>query len=288
MTTVNDVYQIFQRIIRSDGSLSLSQKEIAFNEGYLLFAEKMINKCSGFDELVVINTLETFDNDNKVSLPDDFFKLWNLWKLVGTDYYKFQQEANVTYQRLTDISGNNFFNTNDTGEPCYFAILKPYIYFDRHISDGDEDGIKIAYFKKPDTVDFYDRLPITGVSGTFQVNEIVTGSSSNTTATIKAVSATYLDIYSETINGEFSQSETITGNTSSATATTNGAISQKPQTLEIGSEYANMLAYAIATVYFEMRGISEEAQAKEATLDNLIRLRQFTNLNNKRLRMSLR
>lgn len=62
---------------------------------------------------------------------------------------------------------------------------------------------------------------VTGVSGTFQVGETITGGTSGSTAVITVVEANRL--FSETINGDFQDAETITGGTSGATATANGA-----------------------------------------------------------------
>lgn len=286
--TVNDVYLLFQKLIRSDGALSLDQKEMAFNEGYLLFVEKMINQPSKFDEFLTFSNLATTTNSNTVDLPSDFFKLYILWKKVGTVYFKFGLDSNVTLDKLTDITTTNFFNASSTGDPTFFSIVADKIYLNQHIITGDSAGLKIAYYKLPETIDFYDKIPIASVSGTFQVGETILGSSSQSTAIIKTVSPTYLYVYSDTINGQFSQSETITGQTSSVTASTNGAIIEKAQTLSIGLEYKNMLAQAVAMMYFKMRGILEEAEAAERTLDGMIKLRQTTNLNAKRFRSTLR
>jgi hypothetical protein len=186
------------------------------------------------------------------------------------------------------MTSNRFFDTTATGEPTFFCIKKPYLYFDQHIVSGNAAGMKMAYFKIPETIEFYDQIPITSVTGTFQAGESIIGGSSGSTATIRMVSSTYLYVSSTTVTSIFPTGETITGVTSGATATTSGAMTYKVQTLSIGTEYKNMLAHAIAMMYFKMRGIIEEAMAFEDTLDSMIDLRQYTNLNGRRFRTTLR
>lgn len=82
----------------------------------------------------------------------------------------------------------------------------------------------VRTYKPSDIVDSLyvpSNILITGVSGTFQVGETITGGTSGSTAVITVVEANRL--FLETINGDFQNAETITGGTSGATATTNGA-----------------------------------------------------------------
>ena len=65
-------------------------------------------------------------------------------------------------------------------------------------------------------------LTLSSVSGTFQVNETVTGGTSGTTAKVTSISGTTMVIADPT--GYLHQSETLTGGTSSATATINQAV----------------------------------------------------------------
>lgn len=65
-------------------------------------------------------------------------------------------------------------------------------------------------------------LTLSSVSGTFAVNETVTGGTSGTTAKVTSISGTTMIIADPT--GYFYQSETLTGGTSSATATVNQAV----------------------------------------------------------------
>ena len=53
-------------------------------------------------------------------------------------------------------------------------------------------------------------------SGTFQFNEIVTGSSSGTTARVRVWNSTTSELEVGTVTGEFTRGETITGQTSGA------------------------------------------------------------------------
>lgn len=65
-------------------------------------------------------------------------------------------------------------------------------------------------------------LTLSNVSGTFAVNETVTGGTSGTTAKVTSISGTTMVIADPT--GYLHQSETLTGGTSSATATINQAV----------------------------------------------------------------
>lgn len=62
-------------------------------------------------------------------------------------------------------------------------------------------------------------IPVTSVSGTFQVGETITGGSSSATATITAISSEGDYLLTGAHTGTFTDGETITGGTSSATAT---------------------------------------------------------------------
>jgi hypothetical protein len=76
----------------------------------------------------------------------------------------------------------------------------------------------IDYLNVPSTM----TLTLSSVSGTFVVNEIVTGGTSGTTAKVTSISGTTMAIADPT--GYFYQSETLTGGTSTATATINQAV----------------------------------------------------------------
>src|SRR5690606_30960834 len=65
----------------------------------------------------------------------------------------------------------------------------------------------------------HKRWRLTGISGTFQVNETITGSSGGS-GTVQAYSTEDNDVIQFTVSsGSFSSSDTITGGTSGATAT---------------------------------------------------------------------
>ena len=76
----------------------------------------------------------------------------------------------------------------------------------------------IDYLNVPTTM----TLTLSGVSGTFQVAETISGGTSGTTAKITNISGTTVTVSDPT--GYFYQGETLTGGTSTATATLNQAV----------------------------------------------------------------
>jgi hypothetical protein len=143
---------------------------------------------------------------------------------------------------------------------------------------SETDGLKIIYHKKPAKLVAYDKLNLTSIVGTFVSGETITGSTSSATATVLAVSATYLTYTSVSLNGTFHDAETITGSTSSATATTDETASSKPQETEVSDKYKSLLANAGAAYYLYM-GDSEEANAKNQTLEDFVSQRIKVDLN---------
>lgn len=76
---------------------------------------------------------------------------------------------------------------------------------------GYQSGKRYGFISPPKSI------TLTGVTGTFQTDEIITGGTSGATATIVSIDGTKLLI--RDITGTFQVSETITGGTSSATGT---------------------------------------------------------------------
>lgn len=280
--TVNDVYLQFQNLIRSDNTLGLPRKQEAFNQGYLYLLEKMITVAGGIDELLVVGLdLPALINTNYVELPEDFFKIFAAWKNVGNQFNKFFDSQNIDFDQLMDLCANTFYTTTNYGTPTWFSVKKPLIYFDNYFAASSSNPIKISYWKMPNPVVFYDQINIEDVTGTFEVGEIITGSESTTTATVYQVDDDFLYLVSSPASASFAISEIITGGTSGATATVTASVLPKVEVLELGSEYLQLLAMAVAINYYAMRGLYEEAQALDQTFSNLVYMRNKTNNNKK-------
>ena len=132
---------------------------------------------------------------------------------------------------------------------------------------GGTKEIKISYIKYPSDVVYYDSVSITGITGTFTAGEIVTGGTSNATATVYEVGADYLYLTSR--DGVFQDAETITGATSGATATQSGSISTLPQVLTWTTKYKYLLSEACALIWKRMKGANDVAETSQV-VDNLI------------------
>lgn len=114
-------------------------------------------------------------------------------------------------------------------------------------------------------------IPFSGLSGTFQVGETITGGTSTETATVAYVGADYLLVTSP--SGDFTDAETITGGTSSATATLTSYDSSvyghsKAIPSEIGVSYTLQFNYVDSAVrYYGVRFTSLDALSSS---DNII------------------
>jgi hypothetical protein len=280
---VNDVFKLFCAMVRTDIYSDIERKELAFNEGYLHLVDKCLQKNCDIEELVVIGqSIAVTINQNYVSLPSNFYALKKLYRKEGTLYRDFRPSENMTFEDLTEFVSDRFFDTTDTGDFRFFAIKKPYIYFDHHALATNATGLKINYIKNPASVSFYDSMPITNIVGSFSVGDIVSGQSSGSSAEVTAVGSDYLYIKSSTISGPFAVDEEIS-NLTGATADLNGAIDPKVQELELGDQYKLLLATAISSMYLFMDD-DIEGQAKDASLDALIDTLNNRNANKQRKR----
>lgn len=94
---------------------------------------------------------------------------------------------------------------------------------DTEIPNNAQSGVRSQI--PVDVSEFFipSNIVYTGLSGTFQVGETITGGASGDTAVITEDDTSNGILYLETITGDFQDAETITGGTSGATATTSGA-----------------------------------------------------------------
>lgn len=268
--TYNDIYTIMNDILRGTASDNIDKKTRAFYEGFKELIVRMANMNKIPGEMRAEEYLATTISTHVAPLPSDYLTYQRIWKLVGSNYQKFEDEEILTLQKLQDECGTNFNDTSDTGTPNYLAIDGDQLVFDKHWEADGTTAIKLSYYKYPAEVTAYDQLDFTGASGTFTVGETITGSSSNATATVKSDNTTSLYVTSSSVIGTFISGETITGSSSTETATLSSAISQKVQTLELGEKYKFALANAGASMYMYLEG-SIEAQEKDAVLDNIIK-----------------
>lgn len=139
---------------------------------------------------------------------------------------------------------------------------------------GGSKQIKISYMKEPTDAVYYDTINIDNISGVFQVGEGIEGGTSNASAIILEVGATYLNIVNR--DGTFVDNEVITGDTSGATADQNGALSQLPQVLDWPKKYKYILCECAALMWLNMKG-SNNVAAKSNVVDGLIKMLSVLN-----------
>jgi hypothetical protein len=93
---------------------------------------------------------------------------------------------------------------------------------------------------------FITRVPIDGVSGTFQVGEQVQGATNSYAGIVKVVNANYLDLYA--VSGEYDDDEVITGQTTEAYATVNSASSYSSASFAVGETLTGGTSAATANM----------------------------------------
>jgi hypothetical protein len=264
----------FCRNIQASQSADIALKTDAINNGqsYLLkrcielLSENQIPK----DFLSTPTNIANSASVNYVSLPDDFVKIFSVWRQnSSTNYTRLDGRSIITYDQLCREMGENRFDTSYTGDILLAAVNEPYLYFDKYFSEEDTDKVKIEYYQQPADIVVYDSITVLD-STDFAAGNIVEGGTSNATATIYSVpDSTTINIYTENYDGTFSSGETITDLTSAA-STTISSITEKPATLKLTSKYQEHLIEACGLQYHILRG-SDEIDARSLTVDNMIR-----------------
>ena len=139
---------------------------------------------------------------------------------------------------------------------------------------GGTTDIKLSYYFLPSDVEAYDKITITGVSGTFQVGEQVTTITSS--GTVKEVAATYLYIYTSGRTGAFTSGETVTGTDSSATAATSGTLENRASDIDWTTKYKFLIVEAAALIWLHYKR-SNSVPTRSAEIDQLIEM--YTDIN---------
>lgn len=118
---------------------------------------------------------------------------------------------------LCPIDWKNIINIQDlrNGKELEFVQLREIREESPSPYPNDSDPTKWSYLETRDVT----RIDIDTATGTFQVDEIVDGGTSNAYGIIKKVASSYL--YIQILYGTFTDGETLTGATSGATVTVN-------------------------------------------------------------------
>ena len=272
--TLNNVYNLFYRIIQSGLSTDLERKALAFNQGFDYYLKRIMELMDESEWPVeMLSDPTNISNDadvNYVSLPSDFLRIKRVWRNDDDAFHLLSEQAYYSYDDLLKLMGYQFFDTTDTGDFTLYSVRGDKMYFDCHFANSGSDNLKIQYWKTHSDIVFYDKLEIDNIAGTFQAEENITGGTSDASATIYSVGADYLYIYSADQSGTFLDDEQITGDTSTATADVNGTKTSKPQVLDYNSSHKFALAHAAAMLWHHMNG-SDATQGFSDVLDNLIR-----------------
>ena len=140
------------------------------------------------------------------------------------------------------------------------------------VTGGTKD-IKISYIKQPDDIEYYDTLTVSGTAGVFEVGEVIEGGDSNSTGTIRSVSATEITITNR--DGTFIATEELEGSASLATCdfTSSECL---PQELTWSKKYNYILCEAGALIWRHMKG-SNGVAASSDIVDGLIEMMSVLN-----------
>jgi hypothetical protein len=117
------------------------------------------------------------------------------------------------------------------------------------VTGGDNDhGATVEYVGDDFIIlsRFITRVPIDGVSGTFQVGEQVMGATNSYVGIVKVVNANYLDLYA--VRGEYEDDELITGQTTEAYASCNSASSYSSAAFAVGETLTGTTSAATANM----------------------------------------
>lgn len=270
--TLQDVWNLLNEILRADPNREIDKKMRAINEGYLHFAKRMLNVGNYLPELLSsAYGIDTVLAQNYVELPSDFLGLHTIFFKNNSSYNIADASQIKDFDYLVEQANSRFIDITDLGIPSIFSIKEPNLYFDKHWDEAITDGIKLLYHKMPASLLAYDTIELSGVTGAFQVGEIINQTTTDSYAYIRSISIDGTDVtltvWTSTRSGTFFDTYDVTGSESSATGTQSGDMTEKPQVLEISSKYKTELANACALKYLYFDD-DIEAIAKQETFES--------------------
>jgi len=196
---LNDIWTLVNTLVQSNVNTDFDRKILAINVAQKYLIERMQQLGKKLDEFVSDPTnLTNVVDTHYLSCPDDFLTLIKAWYRVGTRYIPFGRYGYITYDDLTERTGETFFDTTSNGTPNLIAVKEPRFYLDQYLSNTftDDETITGTTSGETATVDSVSSTTLTysAASGSFTDGEVITGSTSGTTATITTITATTMVI----------------------------------------------------------------------------------------------
>ena len=192
------------------------------------------------------NVTGTTSSGNQfLAMPTDFLAAFSL-SITNSSSKIFLQQKDVNYLQEFNPDGS-------TGIPRYYAVYD-YQNFILAPTPNAAFSSELHYYYKPQSLtESKFNLTLSGVSGTFQNTETITGGTSGATTSITSVANT--PVLEVTIpSTDFTVGETVTGATSGATGTVVSTSADTTKTFLSENAPNTMLYGCLVEAYTYMKG----------------------------------
>ena len=196
---LQDIWPLYNQLVQSNVNTDHDRKMLALNVAQSYLIERMQFLGKKLDEFVSdpINLVNVVDT-NYLEIPADFLALVKAWYRSGTSFIPFGRYGYITYDDLTERTGETFFDTTSNGIPDLIAVKEPRFYLDQYLSNtfNDSEIITGQTSGETATIDSTSGTTLTysDSSGAFTDGEIILGTNTGTTATIGTIAATTMEI----------------------------------------------------------------------------------------------
>ena len=213
---------------------------------FIRATENRIFKSVDFEVFRKNVTSATTSLDRFLSVPDDYLASFSL-SITNSSNIEFLLEKDVNFIQEYNP------NSSTTGAPKYYArfdvnnfILAP--------TPNSNYSVELHYYYRPTSLADSTIVLTVGSTGSFAVNETITGASSSATATIQSKNDSANQITIIVPTTAFTSGETITGGTTGASSAIS-AISSDTTTTWLSTNARNAMLYgALYEAYIFMKG----------------------------------
>ena len=213
---------------------------------FIRATENRIFKSVDFEVFRKNVTSATTSSDRFLSVPDDYLASFSL-SITNSSNIEFLLEKDVNFIQEYNP------NSSTTGAPKYYArfdvnnfILAP--------TPNSNYSVELHYYYRPTSLADSTIVLTVGSTGSFAVNETITGASSSATATIQSKNDSANQITIIVPTTAFTSGETITGGTTGASSAIS-AISSDTTTTWLSTNARNAMLYgALYEAYIFMKG----------------------------------
>ena len=215
------------------------------------------------------NQSGTTSNTNKyLAVPSDFLAPYSLSITSSSEHI---------FLEFKDVDFVQTFNPNagTTGTPRFYAVFDVNNFILGPTPDGAYTA-ELHYYYRPDSLTQSKfTLTVSGVSGTFQASETITGGTSGAVTTISSVtSSTVFNIIIPST--DFTVGETVTGATSGATGTVVSTSADTTKTWLSENAPLAILYGSLVEAYTYMKGDPTLMQEYEKRLgESIIAMKLF-------------